>query len=330
MDSTNQTKRRDFLKWLGVGIAGVTSGGLLSPKKLEAKEIAEGKEFMGVLVDTTLCIGCRNCELACATAHGLPVPDISDNSVFAKIRNTSDTQWTVVNRYTTEQGEIFVKKQCMHCNQPACVSACLVKAMEKKQDGPIVWNPNCMGCRICMVSCPFDIPKFEYHSAAPKIQKCNLCWERLQKGEVPACVESCPVEALVFGTRRELIAEANRRIYTRPGQYVQHIYGEHEVGGSSYLYLSKVPFDQIGFRTDLETGAYPKLSAPFLYSVPVILLLWPAFLVGVNTLTKRKEKINQKEVKTYRSFLDSKCTPEVEEFNHATGYAGEIIMTGGK
>jgi len=329
MDSTHQTKRRDFLKWLGLGIAGASSGDLLNPGKLLAKEGAEGKEFVGVLVDTARCIGCRACEKACAMAHGLPVPEITDKSVFANIRDTSETQWTVVNRYKTEQGEVFVKKQCMHCNQPACVSACLVKAMEKKKEGPIIWNPNCMGCRICMVSCPFDIPKFEYHSATPKIQKCNLCWERLQKGEVPACVESCPMEALFFGTRRELIAEANRRIYTRPKEYVQHIYGEHEVGGSGYLYLSKVPFEQIGFKMDLGTEGYPKLSAPFLYSVPVILLLLPAFLMGVNTLTKRLDKTNHKDRKHYRSLDDFKRTATMEDFKGALSEESETIMTGG-
>jgi len=329
MNVTDQCKRRDFLKWLGVGVAGVTSGGILSPKKLNAQEVAKDKEFVGVLVDTTRCIGCRSCEKACAMAHDLPLPDITDKSVLAKIRNTSETQWTIVNRYTTEKGEVFIKKQCMHCNQPACVSACLVKAMEKRKEGPIIWNPNCMGCRICMVSCPYDIPKFEYNSAAPKIQKCNLCWERLQQGKQPACVEICPLEALFFGTRRELIAEANRRIYMRPKEYVQQIYGEREVGGSGYLYLSKVPFEQIGFKTDLGTEAYPKLSAPFLYSVPVILLLWPAFLMGVNTLTKRIDKTNNKERKPYRSPVDFTRTATPEDFNRAARQESETMMTGG-
>ncbi len=211
---------------------------------------------------------------------------IDDLPIFEKERRTTVDQWTVVNRYETEKGEVFVKRQCMHCNQPGCVAACLVKAMEKRKEGPVTWETNCMGCRYCMPSCPFEIPKFEFHSANPKIQKCNLCWERLKKGEKPACVENCPEEALLFGPRRELLEEARRRIYQKPGNYIPHIYGEHEVGGTGILYLSKVPFEQIGFRTDLGTTPYPEYTKGFLYAVPLVLLLWPSFLIGVNALTK--------------------------------------------
>ncbi|MDZ4164986.1 MAG: 4Fe-4S dicluster domain-containing protein [Smithellaceae bacterium] len=283
--------RRSFLRGLGTGIAGAGAGCLLSPRKIGAKEIAAGKEFMGVLVDTTRCGGCRSCELACAEANKMPIPDISDTRAFDRIRQTSETQWTVVNSYKTEKGEIFAKKQCMHCNQPGCVAACLVKAMKKRENGAVTWEDNCMGCRYCMISCPFDMPKFEYGSAAPEIQKCTLCWEKLNRGERPACVEACPAEALTFGRRRELIEEGNRRIYGEAGKYVSRIYGQHEVGGAGYLYLSAVPFEQLGFRTDMGTTAYPELSKGFLYSVPIVLLLWPAFLLGVNTLTKREGEV---------------------------------------
>jgi formate dehydrogenase iron-sulfur subunit len=287
--------RRSFLKVLGGGIAGVASGNMLTPRLLKAEEMVSPKEFVGILVDTTRCVGCRSCEAACAEAHQLSVPDISDSSAFEKKRQTTEGQWTVVNRYETDKGEIFVKTQCMHCNQPGCVAACLVKAMEKRKEGPVTWETNCMGCRYCMPSCPFEIPKFEYQSSTPRIQKCNMCWERLGKGEKPACVENCPEQALLFGTRREMIEEANRRIYQKPGEYLTHIYGEHEVGGTGYLYLSKVPFEQIGFRTDLGTTPYPEYTKGFLYSVPLVLLLWPAFLIGVNTVTKRENEKKRKE-----------------------------------
>jgi formate dehydrogenase iron-sulfur subunit len=286
--------RRSFLKILGGGLAGAALGNVLTPRTARASVEANPKEFMGVLVDTTRCVGCRTCEAACADAHNLPIPDISVESVFEKGRKTTETQWTVVNRYDTEKGKVFVKKQCMHCNQPGCVSACLVKAMKKREEGPVTWDTNCMGCRYCMASCPFDIPKFEYNSATPRIQKCTLCWERLEKGEKPACVENCPEQALTFGARRELVEEANKRIYQNPGKYETHIYGEREVGGTGYLYLSKVPFERIGFRTDLGTTPYPEFSKGFLYSVPIVLLLWPAFLIGVNTLTKRGEETGKK------------------------------------
>ena len=282
--------RRSFLKILGGGVAGAALGNILTPKTVRASVAANPTEFMGVLVDTTRCVGCRTCEAACAEAHDFSVPDISDSSAFDKERTTSVSQWTVVNRYETKKGEVFVKRQCMHCNQPGCVAACLVKAMEKRKEGPVTWSTNCMGCRYCMPSCPFEIPKFEYGSATPRIQKCNMCWERLGKGEKPTCVENCPEQALLYGTRKDLIEEARRRIYQKPGEYISHIYGEHEVGGTGYLYLSKVPFEQIGFRTDLGTTPYPEFTKGFLYSVPLVLLLWPAFLIGVNTLTKKKEE----------------------------------------
>ncbi|MDO9349731.1 MAG: 4Fe-4S dicluster domain-containing protein [Deltaproteobacteria bacterium] len=291
--------RRSFLKVLGGGIvgggiAGVASGNIVIPKKLKAEETVSPQQFVGILVDTTRCVGCRACEEACAQANHLPVPDISDNSVLEKERKTTQSQLTVVSRYQTEKGEVFVKKQCMHCNQPGCVAACLVKAMEKRKEGPVTWASNCMGCRYCMPSCPFEMPKFEYESSNPRIQKCSLCWDRIEKGEKPACVDACPEKALTFGPRRKLIEEANRRIYQKPGEYLTHIYGEHEVGGTGYLYISEVPFEQIGFRTDLGTIPYPEFSKGFLYAVPIVLLLWPAFLIGVNTITKREEEIRRK------------------------------------
>jgi formate dehydrogenase iron-sulfur subunit len=288
--------RRRFLRSLGAGMLGV-AGTVLTAGRPNAAEImsGSGKELKGVLVDTTRCIGCRSCEEACAEAHDLPVPDIGDESVFKEKRDTATTQWTVVNRYETEKGEIFVKRQCMHCAQPGCVAACLVKAMQKRPDGPVTWDTNCMGCRYCMVSCPFDIPKFEYHSWNPRIEKCNLCWERLQEGEIPACVEACPTETLIFGTRRGLVEEARKRIYREPEKYINHIYGEYEVGGTSWIYLSAVPFEQIGFKTDLGTVAYPEYSTGFLYSVPIVLILWPAFLMGLSYLTRREEEKGRKE-----------------------------------
>ena len=291
--------RRSFLKSLGIGILGA-AGGSLTARSSKAAEMESdsGKEFKGVLVDTTRCIGCRSCEEACAQVHDLPIPDISDNSVFKEKRDTSTTQLTVVNRYKTDKGVFFVKRQCMHCGQPGCVAACLVKAMQKHEEGPVTWATNCMGCRYCMVSCPFDIPKFEYNSWNPKIQKCNLCWEeRLKNGGIPGCVEACPTETLIFGTKRELVEEARYRIYREPKKYFNHIYGENEVGGTSWIYLSAVPFEQLGFKTDLGMAAYPEYSTGFLYSVPIILILWPAFLMGLSYLTRREDEIEKKERK---------------------------------
>lgn len=249
------------------------------------------KELFGVLVDTTRCIGCRRCEEACARSHGLPVPDPNDASVFGTQRTTGTSAYTVVNRYAVGSSQIFVKRQCMHCNQPGCGAACLVKAMLKIPEGPVIWRESkCMGCRYCMVSCPFDVPKFEYDKAIPKIQKCDFCFSRLQAGLKPACVEACPVEALVFGTRREVLEAARARLVKRPDAYFPHIYGEREAGGTGWLYLAGVPFDKIGFNTNLSTTAYPEFTTGFLYSVPFIFVLWPTFLFGLSRITRREGK----------------------------------------
>jgi hypothetical protein len=147
-----------------------------------------------------------------------------------------------------------------------------------------------------MVSCPFDIPKFEYHSANPKIEKCNMCYNRLTDGKIPACVENCPAEALIFGKRRDLIKEARKRIAANPEQYEDQIYGEHEAGGTGFLYLAGVPFNELGLNTSIQKESYPKLSKGFLYSVPTIFVLWPAILLGIRESTKNnnnKEEDNE-------------------------------------
>jgi Fe-S-cluster-containing dehydrogenase component len=275
----------------------VASGSVLVGKRLQAQEIerpADGSEPMAVLVDTTMCAGCRACEVACAEANGLPEPP--DEVDFSEERNMSPTQWSVINRYDTDEGKVFVKRQCMHCLRPACASACLTKAMQKTPEGPVVWREDkCMGCRFCMISCPFDVPKFEFDSANPRILKCGMCWERLEEGEVPACVKSCPFKAITFGPRSEMIEEARRRIYEKPDRYVHHIYGEHEVGGTSWLYLASVPFEQLGFRMDLGTTPYPDLTRGFLYAVPFVLTVVPPFLLALSRASKNGDSVEPAE-----------------------------------
>ena len=277
--------RRQFLRLIGAA-----AGTALTGNAFATEITAGGQEFVGVLTDTTLCIGCRECERACAETHGLPVPDdIGDPGVFESLRATSETQRTVVNRFRTEQGDVFVKRQCMHCWQPACTSACLTQAMYKTREGPVIWRSSkCMGCRFCMVSCPFVIPKFEYDEWNPDIQKCDMCFERQRAGKLPACVEACPMQAMIFAGKAKLMDLARTRIYRNPTRYIHHVYGESEVGGTSWLYLSAAPFDQIGFRTDLGNSPLPMVTKEFLYAVPGVFLLVPALLVGLNILTARK------------------------------------------
>lgn len=287
--------RRDFIKTLGV-----TGLAVFSTKSL-AQSNGKKKEMNAILVDTTLCAGCRSCEFACAEYHNFPIPD-EDEAVLEKQRKTTTEQYTLINKFEPEDGEIYVKQNCMHCVQPACAAACLTKAMIKTPEGPVIWREDkCMGCRYCMISCPFDQPKFEYQSANPKVLKCNMCYERTSLGKLPICVEACPSEAIIFGKRKELLHEARRRIYQNPENYVHHIYGEDEAGGTSIIYLAGIDFGEIGFKQNIDTEAYPKLTTEFLYSVPVIETLLPPFLVALSYAAKKKaeNKIEEGEKDEY-------------------------------
>jgi formate dehydrogenase iron-sulfur subunit len=276
--------RRNFLK-----VVGVTGVSLAAGKPLRASQKPETEtEFFGILYDSTRCAGCQTCETSCAEANGLPAP--TETISAEQVRKTDESHRTVVNAFASAKGEVYLKKQCMHCNEPACAAACLTQAMYKTKEGPVIWRGDkCMGCRYCMVSCPFDSPKFEYHSSNPKIEKCTMCYPRLKEGKVPACVENCPAEALTFGTRKELIKEARKRINDNPEQYVDNIYGEHEAGGTGFLYLAGVPFDELGLKTTLQNKSYPELTKGFLYSVPTVFVLWPAILLGLREATKNNK-----------------------------------------
>jgi len=284
--------RRSFL-----GALGLTGVSLGTGRKLNAAPPKGNEnEFHAILYDATRCVGCQSCELACAMAHGLPEPDPEDYPQVGIKRETNETRRSVINVYDTSKGEVYIKRQCMHCNQPACASACLTQAMHKTQEGPVIWRDRkCMGCRYCMVSCPFDIPKFQYHSPNPDIVKCDMCFDRVQAGELPACVADCPAEALQFGTRRELIEEARRRIHDNPDLYYNGIYGENEAGGTGILYLSPVPFEELGLNTGIQNSSYPELTKGFLYSVPSIFILWPAILLGIHNATKNKLQTPQED-----------------------------------
>jgi len=281
--------RRNFLKTLGV------VGGTLTVGRSFGAEDNEGAvEFYGILYDSTLCVGCQACEFACADKYEFPVPtDVPEPGV---VREIDEKRRLVVNCYNTSKGEQYIRKACNHCNSPACASACLTRAMVKTDEGPVIWREEkCMGCRSCIISCPFDIPKFEYDSPNPKIQKCRMCYELVMEGSQPACTENCPTGALLFGKRRDLLDVAKGRIYADPDNYNHEIYGEKEVGGTGVLYLASVPFEELGFRNDLGTTAYPEYNKTFLYSVPAVLVLWPAFLLGLHSASSKENSINEKE-----------------------------------
>lgn len=290
------TSRRDFLKLLGV--LGAT--GTMCPKPLQAgMGSGPSPQWWGMLTDLTLCIGCRKCEFACKDANGLPnqaIESFEDKSVFEQKRRTDTENFTVVNRYESNEtlaNPVFVKSQCMHCHEPACASACPVKAIQKTDDGPVVYDPaTCIGCRYCMMACPFSIPTYTYDNPfAPVVRKCSMCFKKVSReGGLPACARVCPVEAITFGKRNDLLALAHEKIRNHPDKYVPHVYGEHEVGGTSWLYIGPRPFEEIGFRTDLGTTPYPDLTGGFLSIIPLVVTIWPVALLGVYSLTRSHKK----------------------------------------
>ncbi len=290
--------RRKFLSWMGSAGLGAVAGG----KAHAASKHFEGYPgSYGVLHDTTLCVGCRSCEEACNKVNDLPAPDkpFKDLTVLDQKRRTTEKTYTVVNKYQVPSAgaPVFRKIQCNHCQEPACASACIVGAFSKTKEGAVVYDASiCIGCRYCMVACPFYIPAYEYDSAfTPRVMKCTMCHPRLLEGKLPGCVDACPVEALTFGERDDLIKIARERIRKHPERYVDHVYGEHEMGGTNWLYLSGVPYSAIDMREDLGVKSAPALTSGALAAVPMVVGLWPALLIGIYAVSVRKDKVAREE-----------------------------------
>ncbi len=287
-------KRRDFLK--GCMACGAATALGVSEKAWGIGSFEGYPEGMGVLVDLTRCVGCRSCEAACNKEQKLPAPDapFDDKSVFEEKRRPTEKAYTVVNRYDTgkEGGPVYRKIQCNHCNEPACLSSCFVNAYTKTKEGAVIYNSKvCVGCRNCLIACPFNVPGYSYSSAFnPVVKKCIFCYDtRLKYGRPPACVEVCPQEVLTFGHRNDLLRIGRERIKEKPGRYVDHIYGEKEVGGTSWLYLAGVNFDQVGFDTTMANEPIISNVKDFLGIVPMVLTIWPALFTGFHLLaTKNK------------------------------------------
>ena len=295
--------RRDFFKTAAlIGASAVTLPNA-STKAEENSKLSEDR--MGVLVDTTVCIGCRNCEWACKEAHNLETDSLdtySNRSVLEGKRRPDEYALTVVNEYDNPKNPILstdVKVQCMHCDDPACASACIVGAFTKHENGAVTWDSDkCIGCRYCMIACPFQVPAFEYSKALePNIMKCDFCFDRTKEGKLPACVEICPVEAITYGKREDLISIAHDRIKRHPDKYIDHIMGEHEVGGTSWLYLAGQDFTKLDFPVLVDDPA-PGVTESiqhgiFAYFIPPIALY--ALLGGVMWLNKDKGKTKGEE-----------------------------------
>ena len=233
----------------------------------------------GLLYDATQCIGCQACAEACKEENHLPLPVEPITTAYT---------WTTV----TPRAGIFVRALCMHCLEPTCVSVCPVGALSKTPEGPVVYDAGrCIGCRYCIMACPFDVPKYQWDRAVPVVGKCVMCAEKVAKGEPTACASVCPTGATLFGERDALLAEARARIRDNPGQYVDHVYGAEEAGGTSVLMLSSVPFEELGLKTSLPRQPLPLLTWQVLSKVPDFVALAGAMLYGVFWITRRREEV---------------------------------------
>lgn len=285
--------RRRFLGWLGLG-AGSAALGAISPETARASELADtAKNQPAMLYDTTLCIGCRACQNACRAWNGT-TPELSADGLYDAPTDLSANTWTVIQLYknhdvpnaTADSANwSFIKRNCMHCLDPACVSACTVGALQKSDAGPVIYDVDrCFGCRYCMIACPYHVPRYQWETTTPLVQKCTFCYgyverdgsvhpkNRLAKGQGPACAAACPTGALKFGTRQALLDDAHARIAANRGKYHEdRVYGETEVGGALQLILSHVPFEKLGLPT-LGDRPLPELTRPVNYAVPAIFL----------------------------------------------------------
>lgn len=229
-----------------------------------------------------------------------------------KIDDLSSTRFTTI---ITRPGGKHVRQQCRHCLEPACVSACLVGALRKMDTGAVIYDESrCMGCRYCMMACPYGIPRYKWESAVPYVRKCILCHDRIKEGKQPACTTACPFGATIFGTREEMLGEAHRRIEAEPEKYYPHgapkVYGEHEVGGTSVLYISDISLDFLGWKPDLGTDPIPALTWGALSKVPPVALGMAAAMTGIYWVVGRRMK------------LQSEAAAERAERGHAESDSG--------
>jgi formate dehydrogenase iron-sulfur subunit len=252
------------------------------------------------LIDTTKCTGCRGCQVACKqwnqlkgektvffSGEGYQNPPQMSEYTFTRVK-FKDYEKNGQHEFA------FYKEMCMHCNDPACASVCPVGAFHKTAEGPVVYDAKkCIGCRFCMVACPFGVPKYEWSKAFPLVKKCTGCYSRLKEGLHPACATACPT-AITYGSRGELLKEAEKRIAARPGRYYKTIYGKEEAGGTSVLYLTQQPLDELGFRP-VTKRALPSYTWQALRFVPGVFLTVGGTLSLVSWFQHRKDRVRKEE-----------------------------------
>ena len=237
-------------------------------------------EAKAILFDAVRCVGCRNCVAACLELHGFPGDPLETTELSA-------TAYTAM----VEQDGFNLRTMCRHCLQPSCASVCPVGALRKQPEGPVTYDASkCMGCRYCMVACPFNVPRYEWDKPVPAMRKCDMCAERQAAGEGPMCAAVCPAGATVFGTREELLAEARQRLADDPGDYEQHVWGEHEVGGTSVLFLMPPGLVAPGFEAGMAGEPLPGLTWQVLEKIPAFAVTGGALLAAFAWIVRRRNE----------------------------------------
>ncbi|MCL4487709.1 MAG: 4Fe-4S dicluster domain-containing protein [Chloroflexi bacterium] len=250
-----------------------------------------------MLIDETRCTGCRACQIACKQWNDLPAEKTHNRGSYQNPPALSAQTWNLIEFREIQAGDkvgfYFLKRACMHCEHPACASVCPVGALHKTAEGPVIYDESkCIGCRYCMAACPFGIPTFDWSKGVlgqPVIHKCNFCIDRVSNGLLPACAKACPSRVIAFGEREQLLAHGEARIRQYPERYTSRVYGKEEAGGTSVLYLSSIPFEQLGLPQVSSTPA-PTLSEQVMHYTVPFAAAWGATLTGLALLFRFRKR----------------------------------------
>jgi Fe-S-cluster-containing dehydrogenase component len=308
-------KRRDFLKAAVTGSAAVAL-----PAPAEARQNLEiPPNAVGMLYDATLCIGCKACMVGCKEANDMPVENADESPIWDVTADTSGKTLNIIKLYKNGTAEVkdqevdgfsFVKRHCMHCVDPGCISVCPTTAMRKDPDtGVVTHHPEaCIGCRYCVWACPYNVPKWDFEEAFGRINKCEFCNHRLVEGKLPGCVEHCPTGASLFGTREQMLEEAYRRLAQEPGStyqyarntlddpnrheaivphYIDRVYGETQGGGTQVLVLAGVPFEKLDLP-NIPERSFASISETIQHTVYKGMVAPLALLGGLMFVSRRR------------------------------------------